>query len=707
MAQESHPLDAIFRPRCVAVVGASNRTGSIGREVLKNLVAGGFSGKVFPVNAKQGVVLSMKAYGRVSDIPDPVDLAVIVVPKHQVAEVVEDCAQKGVRGVVVVTAGFREVGGAGIELEADLVERLRQHGMYAIGPNCMGVIHTDETVRLNASFSRMQPSPGNIAFLSQSGALGEAILGNAEELGLGVSLFASLGNQANVNVTDVLDYLEADTRSEVVLLYQESFGDPHRFPQVAKRVARKKPIVAVKSGRSAAGARAAFSHTGSLAGAEVAVDALFDECGVVRVGTVEELFEVASGFAHQPLPRGRRVGVVTNAGGPGILAADACAAHGFSLPALGDATRLKLRPLLSPDASLRNPVDLIAGAGPEDYAHALPAVMNDPEIDAVIVIFVPPVMVNAPDVARAIAQARRAAMDKPLFACFMAHGPGADEGLQILRRAKIPTYDFPESAARALSAMRKYAEWRTRPEGRVAAFSVDKPAAQAAMDRMKAAGAGSLQEGFALLQAYGVPVAPVRFEADWQGVLAAAQDFGFPVVLKVDAKSLVHKSDAGAVVADIRDEVELKHAFDRVPKVADGVFVVQPMLKGAQETALGMVTDAAFGPLLMFGLGGIHIEVLKDVAFKVHPLGSHDPEEMMGKLRGAALLDGVRGASEVDKVAIKDALLRLSQLVSDWPELAEIEINPFLAGRDGHASAAVDVRLRLHAWEAPPSDEAP
>lgn len=700
MRAKTTGLDAILRPRSIAVVGATGRAGSIGREVLKNLVASGFTGKVFPVNRARDVVLSMKAYKRVSEIPDEVDLAVVVVPKRAVPSVVEDCGKKGVRGLVIVTAGFREAGGAGVALEQKLARGLARYGMRAVGPNCMGVIHTDPSVRMNASFARISPPPGNVAFLSQSGALGEAILGRAAQLGLGISLFASLGNQTDVTATDLLEALEHDARTEVILLYQESFGDPDAFPHVAKRVARRKPIIAVKSGRTAAGARAAFSHTGSLAGAEVAVDALFDECGIVRVASVEQLFDVARGFSNQPLPAGARVGIVTNAGGPGILAADACAGLGLAVPAFSDRTVRALRPRLNPDASLRNPIDLIASAGPGDYAAALPHVLADPNVDALLVIFVPPVMIDAPEVARAVVTARASAPDKPVLACFMAFGEGAEEAIRILTAARIPAYAFPESAAHALSAMASYSAWRRRDGGRVPARRVDRARAARVLARVRKAGQARMRDGFELLTAYRIPVADVRFVTSLEQALGAAADIGYPVVLKLDAPDLTHKTEAGAVAPDLRDEAELVRAYRRMPVRRGAEVAVQKMVRGARETALGTVTDAAFGKLVMFGLGGIHVEVFRDVAFKVHPLTDVDAHELLGRIRGAALLDGVRGEPPVDREVLVDALLGLSRLVADFPELAEIEINPFLAAPRGSPSAAVDVRLRL-------SDSAP
>jgi len=688
-------LDAIWRPRSVAVVGASSRVGSIGREVLKNLVAGDFAGKVFPVNSARDVVLAMKAYRRVSDIPDPVDLAVIVVPKAEVPRVIADCGRKGVGGVVIVTAGFREVGGDGVELERRVAALLTRHRMRAIGPNCMGVIHTDPDVRLNASFARVSPPAGNVAFLSQSGALGEAILGNAAERGLGISVFASLGNQVDVTASDMLEMLEHDARTEVVLLYQESFGDPRRFPSIAKRVSRRKPLIAVKSGRTAAGARAAFSHTGSLAGGEIAVDALFDDCGVVRVTSVEDLFDVAHAFAYQPLPAGDRVAIVTNAGGPGILAADACASLGLSIATLANKTVRRLRPRVSPDASLRNPIDLVASAGPSSYAAAVPEVLRDPNVDALLVIFVPPVMIDAPEVARAIVEARAVERRKPVTTCFMGFGEGAEEGLAILRAARIPTYAFPESAAKAMHAMASYAAWRRRPEGRAPRVRANAAAARRAMVGLRRARGTSLEHGLALLEAYGIEVVPTRFAKRREEVVACAREIGYPVALKIDSPSVVHKSDVGGVATDLRDAVDVLRALERMPRVRGARYAIQRMIRGARETIMGMVTDPAFGPLIMFGLGGVYVEVLRDVAFKVHPLTEPDAHELLARIRGAALLDGPRGEPPVDKRALRDTLLRLSALVTDFPDLAEIEINPFLASPRRSPSVAVDIRIKL------------
>jgi acetate---CoA ligase (ADP-forming) len=688
------PLDAIFRPRSVAVVGASNRPGTLGREILKNLVAGGFTGTVFPVNARNPVVLSMKAYPRVSDIPDQVDLVVLAVPKKGVCAALYDAKKAGAKGAVIISAGFREVGGNGEELECDLVRTLKQTGIRTVGPNCMGVISTAPDILLNASFSEVCPRPGSVAFLSQSGALGQALLGMMEELGLGLSLFVSLGNQTDVNAADVMEYLLHDEQTRVVLLYQESFGDPRKFPHAAKRLSEKVPIVAVKAGRTAAGARAAFSHTGSLAGTEIAVDALFEDCGVLRVATVDALFDVARALSTQPLPKGPRVAIVTNAGGPGILAADACAAKGLTIPSLAPETEEALRPQLNAEASLRNPVDLIASAGPEEYEIALRGVLADPNVDAVLTIFVPPVVVDPEPVAQAIVRARDTARHKPLLSCFMSRGGRAPIGVKILQDAGIPAYKFPESATRALGAMATYAAWRARPkEPHVRPAGIDIERAARVLDQIRGDGHATLHAGFDLVSAYGIPVVATRVVHSLEEALAAAQDVRFPVVIKVDARSTVHKTDIGGVFCDLRDEAELVRAFLRLPKGSP--VVVQHMVIGARETILGMTLDPSFGPLIMFGLGGVMVEAHGDVAFKVAPVTARDADELFARIRGHKILRGIRGAPPVDFDALRDALLRVSALVSDTPDIAEIEINPFLACPKGGESCAVDVRLRL------------
>jgi acetyltransferase len=693
-------LDALFRPRSVAVIGTSSKARTIGREVLANLLEEEFQGVVFPVNPKAAVVQSLKCYPSVEDIPDPVDLAVVVVPAPLVPEVARQCARKGVGGMVVITAGFRETGAEGRALEEEMLAVAVEAGMRVVGPNCMGLLNTDPEVRLNASFAAARPLAGNVAFVSQSGALGEAILSQSRSLGMGLSYFVSVGNRADVSTNELLRYWEDDDRVGPILLYLESFGDPENFPDVARRVSRKKPIVAVKSGRSRAGAHAAQSHTGSLAGLDATADTLLAQCGVIRVDSMEELFATGAAFATQPVSRGPRVGIVTNAGGPGILATDACSNLGLELPEFARATQARLRAVLPKEAAFRNPVDMIASAGPEQYAESVRAVLADPDIDSLLVIFVTPIYIDSLAVARAIKEAVAGA-DKPVLCCFMGK-EGHSEAVQELRDAGLPVYQFPDAPARALADMASYRAWLERDPGTIPELEVDAEAAARVLAKVRAEGRRDLtfEEGREVVSAYGFPFTRTMLAKDLEETLDAAAELGFPVVLKATAASLSHKSDSGGVAVDLRNVEELAGAQRKMakalrPEHPDLIFQVQEMARGDREVILGMRNDADFGPLLMFGIGGIHVEVLKDVAFRVHPITDADARDMIRSLRGHALLEGVRGAEPVPEDYLIEMLLRLDRLVADVPDIEEMDLNPLLVGAQLSDCAAVDVRIRL------------
>ncbi len=693
-------LDALFRPRSVAVIGTSSQHRTIGREILANLLREEFHGVVFPVNPRHAVVNSAKCWPSVEAIPDAVDLAVVTVPAHAVLEVTRSCARKGVGGMVIISAGFREIGPAGQALEDEVMAVARGAGIRVIGPNCMGIINTDPAVQLNASFASARPLAGPVAFVSQSGALGEAIVSMAGELGIGISYFVSAGNRADVQVTDLLQYWEDDPRVGTILMYLEAVGPPLLFPDVARRVSRKKPIVVVKSGRTAAGARAARSHTGSLAGQDVAIDTLLAQCGVLRVPTVEDLFAAGAAFASQPAMKGPRVAIVANSGGPAILATDACGALGLELADLSAATRERMQRVLPAEASLKNPVDMVAQAGPDQFRAVTRAVLDDPSVDALLVIFITPVYVDSLAVARAIREGVSGAT-KPVLACFMAkerHG----EAVAELRAAGIPTYQFPESAARALYEMNRQRAWLARPAGIVPDLAVDRAAARARIDGARAEGRSELtfDEARRIAEAYGFAFTPTRATRSLEEALDAASELGFPLVLKATARGLSHKTERGGVAVDLRNVDEFTSAFRRMKKslageFADVVFLVQRMASGDREVILGMTQDPDFGPLLMFGIGGVHVEVLKDVAFRVHPITDEDAREMIAGLRGRAILDGVRGAKPVPRDVLVEMLLRLDRLVADCPEIAELDLNPVMVGPRREDCAAVDVRMRL------------
>ncbi|HET6617586.1 MAG TPA: acetate--CoA ligase family protein [Gemmatimonadota bacterium] len=693
------PLDVIFRPRSIAVIGASPRRGSIGHEILHNLIEHDFQGVVFPVHPTARVIHSIKAYPTVLDIPDPVDLAVVVVPYRHVLQVVDECGRKGVRGLVVITAGFREVGGEGIAREEALLDLVREYEMQLVGPNCMGVINTEPGVSMNATFAPTFPPPGPIGFVSQSGALGVTILDHARELGLGFSMFVSVGNKADVSGNKLIEYWGRDPGTRLIVMYNESFGDPRRFTQLARRVTKEKPILAVKAGRTRTGARAASSHTGALAGTDVAVDALFEQCGVIRATTLEELFDFAMAFSNQPVPRGDRVAIITNAGGPGILTADACESLGLEIAPLAEQTRKRLRAEVPEEASVDNPVDLIASADAVIYRVALDIVLQDPNVDAAIAIFVPPVQVDAGSVATGIAEIV-ARHDKTVLGCLMGK-KGLHVGMTELKRRNIPAFLFPESAARALAAMCRYRRWRNRPLGEVVEFDVDRGRAADAIASARRNGRQHLTLGEVeeALGAYGIPLAESRFAVSADAAVEAAEELGWPVVLKVEAPSVVHKTDVGGVRLGLEGADEVRDAFEEIEAAVglgwmEGVRV-QRMIEGGRETVIGMTNDRLFGPIVMFGLGGIHVEVLKDVVFRIAPISGVDAGEMVRSLRGDALLAGVRGEQPVAFDALEDVTQRVSQLVLDLPEIAEMDINPFLAFPQRERCVAVDGRIRL------------
>jgi acetate---CoA ligase (ADP-forming) len=695
-------LAPILAPASIAVVGASRTPGTIGHQLLTNLIADGFTGAVYPVNARARAICSVRAVPAVSAIPERPDLAVICVPKDAVVDVADECGAMGVRGLVVISAGFREVGGEGTARELALVHQARRHGMRLMGPNCMGVLNTHPTVSMNATFAPGMPPAGHAAFVSQSGALGVSVLDYAREYGIGIAQFASVGNKADVSGNDLLEYWEHDDDVRVILMYVENFGNPRRFLEIASRITRRKPIVVVKSGRSRAGARAAWSHTGALAASDSAVDTLLAQAGVLRAGSVEELFDMAMALGVTALPASRRTAVVTNAGGPGILAADALDASGLDVVELSPATVAKLRPMFPAEASIHNPLDMIASATPEGYRMAITAMLDDPGIDAVVPIFIPPLTTDQESVAEAIVAAARTNRDKPVLPVLMGRR-GLPEGRAELHAAGIPAYVFPESAARALAALNRYREWLARPMSAPAPLVVDRDAAAAIVRRAVAGHREQLSEldALQLLAAYGVPVAEARLATGPEAAVDAARTVGFPVVLKMASPDIVHKSDVGGVRLGVRSPDEVRSAYEalladvarRVPEArVDGV-LVQHQLDGGRETIVGVTRDPVFGPLVMFGLGGVFVEVLRDVAFRMPPLDERTANEMVRAIRGIGILTGARGTAPSDLAAIADVLRRVGQLAEDHPRIAELDVNPLMARDEG--AVALDARVRL------------
>ncbi len=696
-------LDCLFSPRSIAVVGTSRSKGSIGREILHNLVEYGFQGPVYPVNPKANFIHSMKAYPNVSSIPGPVDLAIVVVPKKYVLETVKECGEKGVRGIVVISAGFKEIGEKGVKLEKELVKLVRDYGMRMVGPNCMGIINTDPKIKMDATFAPSHPIRGKVGFMSQSGALGNIILDYASEINIGFSKFVSLGNKADISANDILEDLENDKNTDIILMYLESFGNPRKFTKIVRRLSHYKPVIAVKAGRTLAGARAASSHTGALAGMDVAVDALFEQCGVHRATSIEELFDYALAFANQPPPKGNKVAILSNAGGPAIIATDACVSLGLELSDFTSKTNKKLRDNLPEEASIKNPVDILGDGGPDRYEIALETIIKDPNVDAVITIFVPPLVTNPLDIAKAITRVS-SKYPKPVLGCFM----GREEilaGVEELEEHNVPSYVFPESAAKALAGMYNYNEWRKKEFGKIKKFKVDSDIVARIFENVR------LQNRFQLtgyevervLTAYGFPYPKTKLATNVNGALKIAKKLGYPVVLKIASSKILHKSDVGGVIVDIRNDTELKNGFNKIMaslkkhkklKDIEGV-EVQEMVKGGKETILGVTADPSFGPLIMFGLGGIYVEVLKDVSFRIHPLTDLDAKEMIRSIQGYPLLAGIRGEEPVDTDLIEEYLLRLSQLITDFPEIEQLDINPLVMFKQGKLCKVIDAKIVL------------
>ena len=682
-------LRPFFEPRSIAVIGASRRRGSIGGELFRNVLAGDFAGAAYPVNRDGEPVAGVRAYRSIEEVPEPVDLAVISLPAAAVLEAAEEALRKGVRALVVISAGFAEVGSEGAERQERLLALVRAHGARLIGPNCLGIAAAGPS--LNATFAARSAPRGNIGFSSQSGALGLALLEAAEARGLGLSAFVSIGNKADVSSNDLLEWWEDDSATDVVLLYVESFGNPRRFGRLARRVARRKPILALKSGTTATGQRAASSHTAALAGSEAAVDALFHQAGVIRAASLEELVDVATLLSSQPEPRGRQVAVLTNAGGLGILCADACEAAGLELPELDHETRDALAALLSPEASVANPVDMLGGATAATYAEALPLLLADPQVDAALVLFVPTVTATADDVAEAIERAtREVGADKPVLAVVMTASGIPD----ALRRAggHVAAFAYPESAARALGRVAARAEWLRRPHGTVPALDgIDRRAGDRIIEQALAAGDDAWLDPAAtreLLRAYGIHLVEERDVASAEDAVAAAHELGFPVVVKTAAAG-AHKTETGGVALDLGDDGSVRTAVERI----GAPVLVQPMIRGGAELLPGLVQDPVFGPLVAFGPGGVLAELIGEAAFRIAPLTDVDAEELLTGGKAGRLVRGFRGAAAADAAALADLVHRLARLGDELPAVAELDLNPVVALPDRYV--AVDARVRV------------
>jgi len=687
-------LEGFFSPDSVAIVGASRASGKVGRIVLEN-IRQGFGGEIYPINPGADEIDGLKCYPDIRSAP-PVDLAVIVVPAAAVPDVLTECGAKGVSNVVVISAGFKEAGAA--NLETRCVEIVRKYGMHMLGPNSLGFISTYSD--LNASFSASGAIQGNIGLASQSGALCTAILDWANLRGIGFSTFVSLGNKADISENDIINAFLADENTNVILLYLEGIKEGRRFMDVARRATRKKPIIVIKSGRTRAGARAVSSHTGTLAGSDAAYDAAFHQSGVIRAASVEEVFDYALAFSYQNVPSGNAIAIITNAGGPGVLAADACESLGVPIATLGAETIQKLRSSLPPAAGIYNPVDVLGDATPDRYGIALDAVIGDENVAGIIVLASPQAMTDMERIAEIIADASKRS-EKPILAGLMGGGM-VEGGRRVLSENRIPNYEFPERAAGAIHAMIAYAEIAAEREIDPPDLDVDCESVRKLLDRVRARGNGRFGvECLSILEKYGIAVANSEIAATRDAVIDSSDRIGYPLVMKVISSEISHKTDVGGVRTGIRNAEEAGIVYDDMmhrigrymPEARVGGVLIQKMLGGGREVILGMNRDPQFGPVIMFGLGGVSVEVLKDVTFRIAPITEKDAEEMIREIKAYPMLLGIRGAEPSDIGAIKDSLLRFSKLCTDFPEITEIDINPLLVFKKG--CAAVDIRLTL------------
>lgn len=700
---EETDLHFLFQPRSVAVVGAAREPEKVGRVVFDNLIRT-FSGPVYPINPKAAEIAGRRAYPSITKIGAPVDLLVIAIPAPYIKAVLEEGARAGARAAIVISAGFKETGIEGARLETELAATARALGIRLVGPNCLGVM--DTASGLNASFAGALPRSGGVAFMSQSGALCTAILDWAHGEDVGFSKFISLGNKADISEIDLLPWLAADPQTNIISMYIEGISDGRAFMTAASAAAREKPVVALKSGTTNAGAKAVSSHTGTLAGSESVYEAAFRQSGVIRAATVQDLFDYALGFSSQPVPQGRRLAIITNAGGPGIMAADESERRGLWLADFNPHTVENLHRALPAEASVYNPVDVLGDALADRYGAAIKSVLADPNVDSAVVILTPQAMTEIGATAAAMTKAAADVGTKPVFAAFMGKSL-IDEGTAVLRAGSIPNFYFPERAVAMVDAMVRYSEAGSRPEQTPAKLPVDRKAARRILDRAEEEGKRYLVDVEALdvVKAYGIRTPRSAVASNQREALAIAAEIGYPVVLKVSSPDVLHKTDVGAVKVGVENDFELRRDYrdllsnveKYIPEAEIAGVVVQEMVRGGKETIVGMNRDTQFGPLMMFGMGGIYVEVLKDVSFRLAPVTTEDAAQMVREIRSRALLEGVRGEEQSDTDAIIDTIIRLSQLVMDEPSIAELDINPLLAMASGSGAIAADVRILLEA----------
>lgn len=695
-------LDAIFSPESVAVVGASATPGKVGHDIFENILKGGFKGTLYPVNPRARSVLSVRCYKTITDIPDPVDLAMIILPPKLALATVDDCIAKGVKGIVIVSAGFKEVGGIGAKIEDEIAQKCQAAGIRLIGPNCLGVINPSENVRLNASFSARMPNKGNISFISQSGALCTAVLDFAADRGFGFSKFVSIGNKADVDELDLLRYYHKDPETDVIMIYMEQLRFRPSFIDEVKAITsgnRPTPVLVIKSGKTAAGAAAAASHTGSLAGADAVYNAIFDQSGIIRVDRVNDLFDYAVAFSSRKIPAGNRVAIITNAGGPGIIATDMTEMAGLKLAKFSSDTDWNLHQFLPPTANFKNPVDVIGDATRDRYENALETVIQDENVDCVLMILTPQSMTDAIGTAEAIVNTY-VNSTKPIICSFMGV-VDVSAGVEYLQKHGVPVYRFPEDAAMAMGKLYEATRWLGRSILPEYDLTFDKERADAIVQTFLAEGKTVLgeEDGQELLKCYGFDVPAMKIATSAAQAGEIAEEIGLPVVMKIVSPQILHKSDAGGVRVGLKTREGVETAFDEIvasarafnPDAEIKGILIQKMAPPGQEVILGVTKYPGFGHLLMFGLGGIYVELFKNVTFRLAPVGRNNARRMIRGIKGFEILDGFRGKPKADVEKLEKLLVGLSAMVMNHPQIREMDINPLFVHEQGKGATVADI----------------
>ena len=694
-------LDALFKPKAVALIGASTKELSIGNVIIRNLQTYGYKGEIYPVNAKADEVCGLKSYATIADIPGDVDLAHIIIPSQFVPQAIEECGQKGVKAVIINSAGFSEMGEEGEKLQEEFLANARKYGIRLFGPNCQGIINSDPELNAYCNFTFTFPKPGSISVVALSGGVGALIMQVLDDLDIGQRLYASNGNACDVSIPEIIEYYGEDEGTKAIILYTEGFDKPRDFLEVTRRVVRQKPVLAMKAGRTEEGAKAASSHTGSLAGVDIATELIFEKIGVLPFKDEGEMVRAAMAFSSQPTPNGNRVGIITNTGGPAVIATDVLVDYKLEVPKLSETSIDRLRETQFPQAALENPIDVVATAGGPQFRAALDVLMDDDQIDCIYINFVTAPFTDTDAVAREIVEVNRQHR-KPLVCNFMTNMKleRYQRTMAILKEGEVPFYANPGDAARALGALVQYGRIQQRNIGQPQIFSgVDARRAREIIKQAKQAGREVLSacEVYGIFEAYGIPVAPWRVAKNTEGAAAAAEEIGYPVVVKVDCAEIDHKSDMGGVAINLKDAAAVRDTVDemqgRLGHIGELGFLVQKFLPGGRELIIGASAERELGHLVMFGLGGIYVEILKDVIFKIAPVTKVEAEEMLARIKTSALLDGVRGESGINKQAVIELIQRVSQLLGDLPTIQEMDLNPIMAFAD--TAYAVDGRIKI------------